>query len=226
MVNKQMTIIKRLKRSHIIILVLLFSLFLLFIFLNPILSGFGHLLIVDDKPIHSDVAVVLTTGIDYYPRLIEAADLYRKGYTKKIAINGNRSTDILKDLKKKGYEECCSWYENSFRILSLHNVPRDKIIAVSAEDAYDTITEANIVGRELLRQHTKSIIITTSKFHTRRAKFIWENLFGDQFTIIAISAKTDPYDPDGWWKHGRQIRWVLAEFGAWMYYWWKYLINE
>lgn len=218
-----MTLLKKLKRSHIILLCLMFFLFLLFIFSHSILSGFGHLLIVDDKPIHSDVVVVLSTGIDYYPRLIEAADLYRKGYTKKIAINGNQSTDILEDLKKKGYEECCAWYENSFRILSLLNVPRDKIIAVSAKDAYDTITEANIVGRELLNQHTKSIIITTSKFHTRRAKFIWKTEFGKQFTITAISAKTDPYDPNGWWKHGRQIRWVLAEFGAWMYYWWKHL---
>jgi len=34
---------------------------------------------------------------------------------------------------------------------------------------------------------------------------------------------TDPYDPGSWWRNGRQIRWVMAEYGAWIYYWWKTL---
>jgi hypothetical protein len=66
--------------------------------------------------------------------------------------------------------------------------------------------------------------VTTSKSHTRRAAFIWRNLFKDQLTVCVVAAATDPYDPAGWWKQGRQIRWVLAEYGAWLYYWWKKVI--
>jgi hypothetical protein len=27
------------------------------------------------------------------------------------------------------------------------------------------------------------------------------------------------------WKQGRHIRWVLAEYGAWGYYWWKEVLG-
>jgi uncharacterized SAM-binding protein YcdF (DUF218 family) len=100
-------------------------------------------------------------------------------------------------------------------------VPRENIIWISAEDAYDTVSEAQAVGRELLRHQLAKIIITTSKYHTRRARFIWQNMYENQLTVAMISAKSDPYDPNNWWKDGRQVRWVLAEYGAWFYYWWK-----
>jgi hypothetical protein len=38
-----------------------------------------------------------------------------------------------------------------------------------------------------------------------------------------VSAEIDPYDPRSWWKDGRQIRWILAEYGVWFIYWWKSL---
>ncbi len=41
-----------------------------------------------------------------------------------------------------------------------------------------------------------------------------------------VSAQTDPYDPDHWWKDGRQIRWVLAEYGGWVYYWWQTMLGK
>ncbi|MBW1848202.1 MAG: hypothetical protein JRJ27_13935, partial [Deltaproteobacteria bacterium] len=67
----------------------------------------------------------------------------------------------------------------------------------------------------------KNIIITTSKSHTKRARFIWKKLYSGDLLIQTVSAKTDPYDPKGWWRDGRQIRWVLSEYGAWIYYYWK-----
>ena len=132
--------------------------------------------------------------------------------------------DIDKEIAKleeKGFKACCPWFENSLRILSLYGVPRDRVIRISAEDAYDTVSEARVIGAELLRRGLKHIILTTSKYHSRRARFIWEKTFANQLSVSTISAKTDPYDPDGWWKEGRQIRWVLAEYGAWIFYYWK-----
>jgi hypothetical protein len=46
-------------------------------------------------------------------------------------------------------------------------------------------------------------------------------MYKDRLTIYASPAASDPYDPEKWWKDGRQIRWVMAEYGAWLYYWWK-----
>jgi len=100
-------------------------------------------------------------------------------------------------------------------------VPRKDVLAVNAEDAYDTVSEAKIVGRQLMERGLKRLIITTSKSHTCRANHIWSSTFKGEMTICTVSAKTDPFSVNGWWKQGRQIRWVLAEYGAWVYYWWK-----
>ena len=194
---------------------------LIYFFSGSILCKFGKFLVLDEKPVHSDAVVVLFTGVEYYPRLIEAAELFREGFGRKVVINGNRKTDVLRDLEEKGFKRCCPWCEDPIRILSMLGVPRDKILCISAEDAYDTVSEAKTVGKELIRKGFTRIIVTTSKFHTRRARFIWTKMFGDKLSICSVSAKTDPYDPQGWWKEGRQIRWVLAEYGSWIYYWWK-----
>ncbi len=193
------------------------------VFAGPLLRVLGRLIVVDDQPAISDAIVVLNTGIEYYPRLIQAADTYRQGLARKIVINGNRKTDTLRELEKQGFERCCPWYADSVRILTLFDVRQEDIITISAEDAYDTVSESQVVGRELIRQQFKRVIITTSKFHTRRALFIWNKIYGDDLVVNMVAAKSDPYEPNLWWKDGRQIRWVLAEYGAWIYYWWKTL---
>ena len=209
------------RRFSVFVLALAAFFLLLWLFSGPILGQFGQFLIRDQKPVASDAIVVLDTGVEYYPRLIEAADLFRKGLAQKVVINGNRKTDVLRGLEKRGFKECCPWYEDRVRILDILGVPRKEILTISAEDAYDTVSEADTVGRELVREGFGRVIITTSKSHTRRAGYIWTTMFGDRLSICTVAAKTDPYDPKGWWKQGRQIRWVLAEYGAWVYYWWK-----
>ena len=199
--------------------------FLFWLFSNPILTQLGQFLVVDEKPVASDAVVVLSTGVEYYPRLTEAACLFRKGFARKVVINGNRKTDELRELEAKGFKECCPWYEDSVRILEILGVPRKDVVPISAEDVYDTVTEAETVGRELVRRGYHKVIVTTSKSHTHRAGFIWKTMFKVRLGKCVVAAETDPYDPAGWWKQGRQIRWVLAEYGAWIYYWWKHSMN-
>ena len=181
----------------------------------------GNWVVTDEQPHRSDAVVVLNTGIEYYPRLIQAADIYRQGLVDTVVINGNRKTDTLRELEAGGFKRCCPWYADAVKILAMYGVPEDKIIWISVEDAYDTVSEADIVGAELIKRKFVSLILTTSKYHTRRVKYIWEQMYQNQLTIFMVSAKTDPYDPDTWWKDGRQIRWLLAEYGAWIYYGWK-----
>jgi len=191
---------------------------------RPVLTLAGRWLVMDEKPSRSDAVVVLYTGVDYYPRLIQAATLYTEGYAPKVVINGNRKTDVLRGLEERGFEPCCPWYEDDVRILGILGVPREAVLPISAEDAYDTVSEAEAVGMDLVRLGYRKVIVTTSKSHTRRAAFIWEHLYDGQWTVCVVAARTDPYDPAGWWKEGRQIRWVLAEYGAWLYYLWKKII--
>jgi uncharacterized SAM-binding protein YcdF (DUF218 family) len=196
-----------------------------YIFSGRLFFLMGGFLIYDDPPKKSDVAIVLEDGLEYYPRLIEAASIYKDGLADKIIINGNRKTDTIRDLEKMGFDPCCPWYENSMRILEMLGVPRGNISAISAEDVYDTVGEAEAVGNEIVRQGYKSIILITSKFHTRRAAHIWKEMYDGKLDVASASAKADPFDPEAWYKSGRQVRWVMAEYGAWIFYYWQKLTD-
>jgi uncharacterized SAM-binding protein YcdF (DUF218 family) len=194
---------------------------LVYVLSGTIMTAVGEFLVLTEEPVRSDAAVVLSTGVEYYPRLMEAAKLFRDGLAARVAINGNRKSETLRWLERQGFQACCPWYENAVRILEVLGVPRKDVIAINAEDAYDTVSEAKIVGKALADEGVTSVIVTTSKYHTRRAGYIWRHLYAGQFTIRVAAASKDPFSPRAWWKEGRQIRWLLAEYGAWIYFFWK-----
>ncbi len=213
---------KKQKAIYLVITILILVV-ILYLFSGTILTRIGEFLVCDEKPIPSEAVVVLSTGMAYYPRLMEAAELYKKGFARKIVINGNRKTDALRGLEEMGLKPCCPcpWYEVSVRILELLGVPRKDVLTISAEDAYDTVSEAKAVGKEIIKAGIKNVIVTTSKSHTRRADYIWKSLYKKGLRIITVAAKSDPYLPEGWWNSGRQIKWVLSEYGAFLYLLWK-----
>ncbi len=221
--NEAMGTEKKSKRLSFVILSLLAFIIVLFVFSGKIMTTLGQWLVLDEEPVKSDVVVVLNTGAGWYPRVMEAAALYRKGFAEKVVVNGNRKTQIQRKLEGMGLERCCPWSEHGLRVLALLGVPRDAVITVSAEDAYDTVSEAKAVGQTLIDSGVSSVIVTTSKYHTRRSHHIWQYAFPGQFTVCTVAASNDPYSPQSWWKEGRQIRWVMAEYGAWIYYFWKRL---
>ncbi len=185
------------------------------------LPGMGRFLVADTGSAAADAAVVLSTGVDYYPRLMEAAALYREGRVPLVVINGNRKTEALRELEAIGYVRPAPWDESSKRILEVLGVPRAKVIAVSAEDVFDTISEAQTVAPVLVERDLHELLIVTSRFHTRRASHIWRNRLDQDFHIEAAPARDDPFDSDGWWRSGRQIRQLMAEYGGWAFYYWS-----
>lgn len=187
---------------------------------RPVLVGLGNFLVVGDKnPAPAEAAVVLTTGVDYTERLIEAAHLYGKGLVKKVVIDGDRKSQALKELEKQGYVEPCRWSVNNLAVLKFLGVKEEDVIVIDAPDVFDTVSEAKFVGALLQKQRLNRLIVTTSKFHTRRAAYIWRNAFPGQFDIQVAGAGNDQFDPKGWWKEGRQVRQLLGEYGGWLQYW-------
>ncbi len=190
-----------------------------------LLPGMGRFLVQDSPPGAADVVVVLNTGVEYYPRLIQAAELVRTGRAHRVVINGNRKTPVLRRLEAMGFQPAAPWDEDRKRILELLGVGREQVVAVEAQDAYDTISEARAVAASLRSQPIDSVLLVTSKYHTRRAHFIWRRELGDSIRVTPVAAAQDPYDPNGWWRHGRQIRWVLAEYGGWLFLAWQGLFG-
>lgn len=197
---------------------------LLYFFPAPLLTPVAGLLIVDDKLEQSDAAVVLNTGVEVYERLIEAAGIYNSGLVKKVVINGNRKNETVEKLEEQGFETCCPWDEDRIRILEILGVKRQDIISISAPGAYDTVSEAAAVAEVLSELGLERLIIATSKTHSARAIHIWRREHGDTFSLQSAAAQSDPFTAEAWWRDGRQIRWVLQEYGAWIYYYWKNIL--
>ena len=207
------------KHSKLILLTLL--LILPLVSYKLVLTGIGRFLIHEGLPSHAEAAVVLNTGVEYPYRLIEAAQLYKEKQVDQVIINGNRKSEIQKQLETEGFQSAVPWYEDSIRILVLKGVPKDKIQMIDAADVYDTISEAEVIGAELIRRGIHRVTVTTSKSHTHRASVIWKNIFPKKLEINTAGARQDPYKPNAWWLDGRQVRWVMAEYGAWVFYYWK-----
>jgi uncharacterized SAM-binding protein YcdF (DUF218 family) len=207
------------RRRILLSLILIFG--LLFVFRSAWLGALGHALVEDDPAASADVAIVLATGVDYPPRLIQAARLYRDKRVKYVLINGNRKTDVLRELEQQGFVRAAPWYEDSLRILEMLGVPRERVWTVSVEDAFDTVSEAQGIVPTLRKRNVDDVIITTSKFHTRRARYVWQKVLKRKDGIYASAADSDPFDPDSWWTEGRQVRQLLAEYGSLIYYMWK-----
>ena len=206
------------KTAIICVGVMLLSAFIIYFVPTPFLSPLAQVLIADDPPEHVDAVVVLNTGLGIYERLMEAADLYEKGYADKVVINGNRKNAVLKKLEGMGLEFRCSWDDDHIQILELLGVPREAIVSISAEDAYDTVSEARAVGNVLQSQSMKKLIITTSKTHTALAIHIWRNIYRHRFHLISVAAKSDPFAPAKWWTSGKYARQLLYEYGSWLYF--------
>ncbi|MDJ0819280.1 MAG: hypothetical protein QNJ58_23955, partial [Desulfobacterales bacterium] len=86
----------------------LLTVIVLTVFSRHILTAAGQWLVVSDAPSRVEAIVVLNTGVEIYPRLIQAAELYNAGYAGKIVINGNRKTEVLRELEARGYRSCCT----------------------------------------------------------------------------------------------------------------------
>ena len=52
----------------------------------------------------------------------------------------------------------------------------------------------------LLAPEGKPIIFVTTRIHTRRVGVVWRQISGGKPKGIVHYARSDPFDPDSWWR--------------------------
>jgi uncharacterized SAM-binding protein YcdF (DUF218 family) len=175
--------------------------------------GIGRWLVVEDPLVHADVIVILSGRLP--ERAVEAAGVYKAGYAEQVWISPPVSpAEDLKSMKISFLGE--DFYNE--KVLIAKGVPPD---AIRILDRPDINTEAEVrqIQQDLHELDFHSVIIVTSKAHTRRVRTIWRKLVGPEPRMMVRYAHGDPYDGAHWWRHTQDaldvVRETLGLLNAW-----------
>ena len=175
----------------------------------------GRLLVAEDSFSRADVGLVLSGKL--LARSLWAGELYAQKKIDRILIIPEPSNSLHDKLEELGIQLPNS-QEWTVKILTAFKVPREAIDFLP-ESVDGTIHEAILV-RHFMGEHFPSrMVIITSKFASRRARFIFRKVFKN--TPINILSSPTPYDSfqsDRWWTHPKNALLVVEEYE-------KFLVN-
>jgi uncharacterized SAM-binding protein YcdF (DUF218 family) len=175
----------------------------------------GGWLIVEDAPQQARAIVVLGGELPF--RAIEAASLYRDGWAAEVWITqGRRSVEeiTLEQLGVTGTSEA----QYSTQVLVRKGVPASAV-RILPERNRDTADEVRNISKRLSEAGGGRVIVVSSKFHTRRIKFLWRLLAVDRGQIVVRYAREDRFDPDHWWRTTGDAMAVVREYGSMLNAW-------
>lgn len=185
-------------------------------FLAIVVAGFfgvGRWLTVED-PLEKAGAIAVLSG-SMPLRAIEAAKLYREGYAPEVWLT--HSVEPGETLKKMGIPFTGEDSYNA-RILIHEGVPQ-AAIQVLEPPIVNTVDEMRVLGQALDGAKNRSVIIVTTKAHTRRTRLLWRRLLSGHGRAIVRAASEDPFDPRHWWRTTRDaldvVREVLGVLNVW-----------
>ncbi|GAC1616579.1 MAG: hypothetical protein PVS2B2_10680 [Candidatus Acidiferrum sp.] len=164
--------------------------------------------IVEDPLEHADAILVLGNDNFYGDRASRAAELFRQGWAPLIVASGKRlrpGADVAAlvehDLIERG-------------------VPKASVLRY-AHDADNTREEAEGLLKLSAEHKWKSVIVVTSNYHTRRARYVFEKVYGKECQVRVASARDAGFDPEHWWEKRSSIKQFAREAGGMMVALWE-----
>lgn len=187
--------------SLISLLVAILVLAVLYVARHPIFRLVGEGWVVEDTLERSDAILVLSDDNFYADRATRASQIYRQGVGAIVVASGRRLrpyagiTELIEhDLIERG-------------------VPKDKILRV-AHDADSTREEAKTLAQLAKQKRWRSVIVVTSNFHTRRARYIFSHVFPAEIKIRIAGARDGDFDPEGWWEKRISVKELAREMAG------------
>ncbi|HUO33637.1 MAG TPA: YdcF family protein [Candidatus Acidoferrum sp.] len=182
----------------LLLIFLLVFLALIYLVRHPLLRMAGNFWIVQDQPQNSDAIVMLSDDDFTGDRATRAAQLYHEGFAPRIIASGRYL---------RPYASIAELMQHD---LTDRGVPAKAIITFP-NHAQDTRDEATAIGQFLSAHGWKKILVVTSSYHTRRARYIYERVLPAGFELRMISATDAEYDPDNWWRSRESQKHFLHE---------------
>jgi uncharacterized SAM-binding protein YcdF (DUF218 family) len=178
-----------------------------------IFLGMGRWLVMEDPLAKARAIVVLSGAMPL--RAIEAANLYREGYASEIWLT--HSTEPRETLKEMGIPFAGEDHYNA--LVLIHEGVQPDAIHVLEPPIVNTADEIKVVAATLARGKGETVILVTTKAHTRRVRLLWRRLAPGQGRAIVRAASGDSFDPRHWWRNTSDaldvVREVLGLLNAW-----------
>ena len=164
---------------------------------HPILRYLAESWVVDEPAAHADAIIVLGDDNFYADRATHAAELFRQGVAPLVVASGRR----LRPHARIG--------ELMEHDLVERGVPKEKIMRFT-QDADSAKEEALAVEKLAVEHHWKRLVIVTSNYQTRRARYIYEKVMPVGVAVSVSSARDGDFDPEHWWEKRKSIK-LFAE---------------
>jgi uncharacterized SAM-binding protein YcdF (DUF218 family) len=169
------------------LLCLAFFCFILYIARHPLLRMAGGFWIVDETPKPSDAIVMLSDDDYEADRAAHAADLYHAGWAPRVIASGRllRPYAGIAELEEHDLES--------------RGVPQNAIVKLPGADR-NTRQECQNIGQFISAHGWKRILLVTSNYHTRRARYICSRVLPHGTVLIVSAARDANYAPENWWE--------------------------
>jgi uncharacterized SAM-binding protein YcdF (DUF218 family) len=165
---------------------------------HPIMKFAAESWVINEPAANADAIVVLSDDNFYADRATHAAELFRQGSAPIVVASGRRLRPSA------GISELTE------HDLIERGVPKDKIVKFP-NDADSTAEAAIAITRFASEHGWKKLIIVTSNYHTRRARYIFQKIAPPAMEISIASARDGDFDPERWWEKRRSVKAFLGE---------------
>jgi UDP-N-acetylmuramyl pentapeptide phosphotransferase/UDP-N-acetylglucosamine-1-phosphate transferase/uncharacterized SAM-binding protein YcdF (DUF218 family) len=199
--------------------------FLALLLLSPLyvptlLLGMGKYLVTDEPLTAADAIVVLSCG--FPERAREAAELYRQGLAQKILLTRMKHSESHRYVESTLHIDIPDELELTFQVLRKLGVKKEAIY-VATEEINSTEDEARVLKPLFEAQGIQSILLVTSKYHTKRALKIFRLILGNEIQVTPVPSRYDTFDAEKWWRKREDARQVAYEYQKLLFFYFSHL---
>lgn len=185
---------------------------LVYVARHPLMRVAGQFWVVDEPSAPSDALIVL--GDDNYAadRAFHAAELYREGVAPVVVASGRmlRQNVSIADVMAHDLE--------SF------GVPAASIVKL-AHRGENTRDEAFEAAQLIKTRGWKRVLVVTSNYHARRARFIYGRILPPSVSFRVSGARDSQFDPSRWWETRQGQKLFMTELAGYLVARWELRSN-
>lgn len=180
----------------------------IYTFRHPLMRWAAEEWVVNEPPAHADVLVVLSDDDYFADRAENAAELYRQGVAPVVVASGR---------KLRPYAGIAELME---RDLTERGVPKQNVVRF-AHEAENTKEELEALAKLVQEHGWKRVVIVTSNYHARRARYLGERIFPGGVRLNVAGGKDTYFDAERWWEKRVSVKIFLRELMGSVMAWWE-----